>query len=206
MDIENIKVTLFNLYCSTGVNPFFESLYAQNGKIIAVNRNVHIEANEKEIIVFFDESLYLYPKGIQYLTKENTYKTFQSISFALEYFQYIVRATNDIRFEVYHYFLYKLQKNGILNRSWGFHYVNNYTMEDMMLRCDISDLSIKGKKMKYNFVIIFNNEGSCKFSFYPEKPGWNEEKICPKRDVDKIIEYILNLKVDNYDDIPLIES
>lgn len=108
MHIENLKMTLFNLYCSNGATPFFEFLSVENGRIIAKNRNVYIEGNEKEIIVSFDESLYLYPEGKQYLTKENTYKTFQSIDFALEYFQYIIRATNDIRFELYHYFLYKL--------------------------------------------------------------------------------------------------
>lgn len=206
MHIENLKVTLFNLYCSAGVNPFFESFYAQNGKIIAVNRNVHIEANEKEINVFFDESLYLYPKGIQYLTKENTYKTFQSISFALEYFQYIVRATNDIRFEVYHYFLYKLQKNGIINGSWDFHYTNNENMESMILNLGIFDLMKGDKKLYFNIEILFFKENMCKMKFIPEKPTWNEGKVCPKSDVDEIIEYICNLKVNNYEDIPLIES
>lgn len=206
MHIENLKVKLFNLYCSAGVNPFFESFYAQNGKIIAVNRNVHIEANEKEINVFFDESLYLYPKGIQYLTKENTYKTFQSISFALEYFQYIVRATNDIRFEVYHYFLYKLQKNGIINGSWDFHYTNNENMESMILNLGIFDLMKGDKKLYFNIEILFFKENMCKMKFIPEKPTWNEGKVCPKSDVDEIIEYICNLKVNNYEDIPLIES
>lgn len=42
--------------------------------------------------------------------------------------------------------------------------------------------------------------------FIPEKPVWNEGKEYPKSDVDEIIEYILNLNVDTYEDIPLIES
>lgn len=154
MHIENLKMTLFNLYCNNGVNPFFESLYFQNGKIIAVDRNVHIEGDEKEIIVFFDESLYLHP-GIQYLTKDNTYKTFQSINFALEYFKYIVKAANDIRFELYHYFLYKLQKNGIINRSWDFHYTNNENMESVILNLSIFDLIKGNKKLYFNIEILF---------------------------------------------------
>ncbi len=206
MLIEKLKVTLFNLYCSTGANPFFESLYIQNGKITAVNKNVHIEGNEEEIIVFFDESLYLYPKGMQYLTKDNTYKTFQSINFALEYFQYIVRAINDIRFELYHYFLYKLQKNGIKNGSWDFHYTNNENMESMILNLSIFDLIKADEKLYFNIEILFFKENKCKMRFIPVKPAWNEGKLCPKRDVNEIIEYILNLEANNYDDIPLIES
>jgi hypothetical protein len=34
----------------------------------------------------------------------------------------------------------------------------------------------------------------------------NEGKKCPETEVAEIIEYILNLNVDNYDNIPLIES
>ncbi|MEN4762901.1 hypothetical protein ABEG63_21475 [Chryseobacterium sp. C39-AII1] len=206
MDIENLKMTLFNLYCSTGISPFFDSLSFDNGKITAKNRNVCIEGNEEEIIVFFDENLYLYPKKLQYLTKDNTYKTFQTINFALEYFQYIVRATNDMRFELYHYFLYELQKVGITNDSWNFHYTNNENMENMIINLGIFNLRKFNKKLFFNIEILFFKENVCKLSFIPEKPLWNEGKICPQRDVDKIIEYILNLKVDNYEDIPLIES
>ncbi|WP_426482396.1 hypothetical protein [Chryseobacterium sp. R2ACT005] len=206
MDFENLKITLFNLYCSTGVNPFFEFLYVQNGKIIAKNRNVCIEGNEKEIIVFFDESLYLYPKKILYLKKENTYKTFQSINFALEYFQYLIRATNDIRFELYHYFLYRLQKNGITNDSWNFHYTNNENMESIILNLSIFGLTKGDKKLFFNIEVLFFKENMCKLRFIPEQPAWNEGKTCPETDVDKIIAYVLNLRVDNYKDIPLIES
>ena len=206
MHIENLKVTLFNLYCSNGANPFFEFLSVEDGRVIAKNRNVYIEGNGEEIIVFFDENLYLYPKKSQYLTKDNTYKTFQTISFALEYFQYIVRATNDIRFELYHYFLYKLQKIGIVNDSWNFHYTNNENMENMIINLGIFNLIKYNKKLYFNIEILFFKENTCKLSFIPEKPLWNERKICPERDVDEIIEYINNLTAYNYEDIPLIES
>lgn len=56
MYLDDLKLTLLNLYCSSGANPFFEFLTVDNGKIMARNRNVYIEGNEKEIIVFFDEN------------------------------------------------------------------------------------------------------------------------------------------------------
>lgn len=76
----------------------------------------------------------------------------------------------------------------------------------MLILCTICDLMLNEKALKYNFNFIASKYNACKLEFFPEKPLWNEHKLCPERTVDDIINYIKNLNVYHYDDIPLKEE
>lgn len=202
--IEKIKNAIFNI-------PNFEYInFSQNSKGIKfIYYDVIVFGNKDSISVFYDsEEMGVFNK-LQFINKKNSLETFNEISDALNYMNYLSKVVNDIRYETYHYFFYKMKEAKIsnINISFGFggHYPNS-SKEDLIIRCDVSDLSINEKKVKYNFVVTFDKNYKCKLSFYPEDPIWDEGKDCPETDVDNIIEYILNLNVDNYEDIPLIES
>ncbi|MCY1660767.1 hypothetical protein [Chryseobacterium sp. SL1] len=205
--IENLKYALFSIpeYLNLKSLKYFQT----DDNITIYYKNVIVKATNDEISVFYDSEEHFVTKGLKYLDKNTTLKIFTDIPSAINYMNYLSLVTSDIKYTLYHYFLFKSNKLGINYKSLSFVLVGNYSNDsedNLSIRCEIGNLTVKNRKVKYNCLIIFNNDGSCRFSFYPEKPLWNEEKICPKRDVDKIIDYTLNLKVDNYEDIPLIES
>lgn len=203
--IEKLKYALFSIPDYDIYRMYFQT----KDSITVYYKNVIVKATSEEISVFYDSEEHFVTKGLKYLDKNTTLKNFTDIPSALDYMKYLSLVTLDIRYTLYHYFLFKLKNVGINYNYFSFVLAGsypNYSEDNLSIRCEIGGLSIMDKKVKYNCLIIFNNDGLCRFSFHPEEPLWNEEKICPKRDVDKIIEYILNLKVDNYDDIPLIES
>ncbi|WP_153391724.1 hypothetical protein [Chryseobacterium vaccae] len=204
MMIEKLKNAIFNISDFEYIN------FVQNSKSIKfIYHDVIVYGYKDSISVFYDDAEMGVLTQLKFINKENSLKTFSDISNALDYMKYLSKVTSEIKYASYHYFLYRLKEIEFNYTHFSFGLVGcypNYSKENLSIRCDFGGLSIMNKQVRYNCLIIFNNDGSCKFSFYPENPEWNEEKICPKRDVDKIIEYILNLKVDNYDDIPLIES
>lgn len=206
MLIEKLKNAIFNISDFEYIN------FSQNFKTIKfIYHDVVVYGNENEnsISVFYDAEEMGVLTHLKFINKENTLKVFNNVFDALNYMKYLSKATCDIKYELYHYFLYRLKEIELNYNCFSFGLSRrypNYSEENLSIRCNIGDLTIRERKVKYNFLIIFKNDGSCRFSFYPEEPVWNEEKICPKKDIDKILDYILNLKVDNYEDIPLIES
>lgn len=204
--IENLKNAIFNISDFEYIN-FFQN--SKSIKFIYHDVIVYGDESENSISVFYDaEEMGVFTQ-LKFINKENSLKIFNNISDALNYMKYLSKVTSDLKYASYHYFFHRLKDVGINYSYFSFSLAGrypNYSDEDFSIRCDFGDLSIMDQKVKYNCLIIFKNDGSCRFSFYPEEPAWNEEKICPKRDVDQIIEYILNLNVDNYEDIPLIES
>lgn len=200
--IEKLKYALFSL---PDYN-FYKSYYQNSDGIKIYYYNVIIDGTDDGISVFYDPEEYFVDKEIKYLNKENTLKTFNDVSAAMDYVRYLVLVIADERHRLYHYFMFKLKYFEISYNHESFGYSGIGLKEDKMIRCDISDLLVKGRKVKYNFVVVFKKGFICTLSFYPENPGWSEEKVCPETDVDKIFEYILNLKVDNCDDIPLAYS
>ncbi|WP_288445556.1 hypothetical protein [uncultured Chryseobacterium sp.] len=203
--IEKLKYALFSIPDYDIYRRYFQT----SDSIIVYYNNVIVKATNKDISVYYDPEDPLISKNLKYINKDNTIKSFDDISPAIDYMNYLSSVTSDIRYTLYHYFFFKLQDVGISYNYLSFGLAGNYpnyNENNLSIRCDFGDLSIMNKKVKYNCIIIFNSDGSSRFSFYPEEPAWNEEKICPKKDIDKILEYILNLKVDNYKDIPLMES
>ncbi|MEZ4884907.1 MAG: hypothetical protein R3E32_09295 [Chitinophagales bacterium] len=206
MILEDLKYALLNLYCSDGINPFLEHFYMSENKLLATCRNVILEGRENGIDVFFDNSLYLPPNRLEYLNKENTLKTFQSPCSAIEYLHYLIRATKDVRFEMYHYFIYKLQEIGIEYESWSFYYTNNESLEQLIVNSGISNIKKNKKKLNFNIHIMFFKNNTCQMTFLPEEPLWNEGKACPDTYINNIIYYMKKLNVHHYDDIPLNET
>jgi hypothetical protein len=203
--IEKLKYALFSIPDYGIYRKYFQT----KDDITIYYNNVIIKATNNEVSVFYDPKEHFIKKGLKYLDKNNTMKSFNDIPSAIDYMNYLSSVTSDIRYTLYHYFLFKLKDVGIYYNYFSFGLAGSYpndSEDNLSIRCDFGDLTIIDKTVKYNCLILFNNDGSCRFSFYPEEPLWNEGKICPQRDVDKIIEYILNLNVDNYKDIPLIES
>lgn len=206
MLIEKLKNAIFNISDFEYIN-FFQN--SKSIKFIYHDVIVCGDENENSISVFYDSEEMGVLTQLKFINKENSLKIFDNILDALDYMKYLSKVTSDVKYASYHYFLHRLKEIEFNYSSFSFSLAGSYpnsSQEDLSIRCDLGDLVLKNKKVKYNCLIIFKNDASCRFSFYPEEPVWNEEKICPKRDVDKIIEYIFNLKVDNYDDIPLIES
>lgn len=200
--LEELKYALFNI----DNYELYRDFTIENNDIKFVYNYVMVHGTQDKIFVFYDFEEMKITKQLKYINKNNTLKIFNKVSSAINYMKYLSNVTTDIRYELYHYFMFKLKELDIQYKVLLFNPVNNYTVEDMMLRCDISDLSIQGQKVKYNFIVIFKKDGKCKLSFYPENPVWDEGKDCPETEIDKVIDYILNLKVDNYKDIPLKES
>lgn len=203
--IEKLKYALFSIPDYDIYRKYFQA----KDSITIYYNNVIIKATDREVSVYYDPEEPLVAKDLKYINKDNTIKSFDDVPSSIDYMNYLSLVTSDIRYTSYHYFLYRLKELELSYDYFSFGLAGdypNYSEENLSIRCDISDISIKENKVKFNFVITFDKDYKCKLWFYPENPIWNEGKKCPKRDVDKIIEYILNLKVDNYDDIPLIES
>lgn len=203
--IEKLKFALFNIPGYSIYRKYFET----HDQIKIYYHNVIVMATNNEVLVYYDSEEHFVTKNLKYVDRDNTLKSFDNISSAIDYMNYLSLVTSDIRYAQYHYFFFKMKKTEMNYNYCSFGLAGGFpspSEEDLVIRCDIGDLSIKGKKVRYNLIVIFKNDNSCKLSFYPEQPAWNEGKTCPETDVDKIIGYVLNLKVDNYKDIPLIES
>lgn len=193
--IEEIKYFLISL----SENDFdFKQL--DNCLKIGYNGIVVEEKSEEIVIYFNSEDPLLFEKS-KYLNKVNTIKHFSDISLGMNYIKYLNKIIPDIKYELYHYFMFKL-KEIVLN----YKYLNfSIVSENTAIRCDLGKLDLDGKSLSYNFIFVANNNDSCKLTFYPEKPLWDEGKVCPKNNVDEIIHYIKALKVFDYDSIPLEE-
>lgn len=200
--LEELKYALFNI----DNYELYRSFIIEGDNIKFAYNYVIVHSTNDKILVFYDFEEMKVTKQLKYIDKNNSLKTFDRVSSAIAYMKYLSNVTTDIRYELYHYFIFKLEEHKIVYKNFSFNTVNNISLKEMMLRCDINDISIRGQKVRYNFIIIFKKDSTCKLSFYPENPIWDEGKDCTEFDVDNIIEYILNLKVDKYEDIPLIES
>ncbi len=203
--IEKLKYALFSIPDYDIYRRYFQT----NDSITIYRSNVIIKATNKEVSVYYDPDEPLIAKDLKYISKENTIKSFEDIPSAIDYMNYLSLVTSDIRYTSYHYFLYRLKEIKLNYEYFSFGLAgsySDYSEQNLSIRCDVSELSINEKKVKYNFIVIFDKNYKCRLSFYPEKPVWNEGKNCPETEVDKVIDYIINLNVDNYEDIPLIES
>lgn len=203
--IEKLKYALFSIPDYDIYRRYFQT----NDSIMIYYNNVIVKATKHEVSVYYDQEDPLIAKDLKYITKSNTIKSFDDIPSAINYMYYLSLVTSDIRYTSYHYFLHRLKDIELNYDYFSFGLAGNYpnySEENLSIRCDVSDICIRGNKIKFNFVVTFDKDYSCQLSFYPEKPIWNEGKNCPEKDIDKIIHYILNLKVDNYEDIPLLET
>ncbi|MCS3869428.1 hypothetical protein J3D55_002344 [Chryseobacterium ginsenosidimutans] len=135
--IEKIKNAIFNI-------PDFEYInFSQNSKGIRfIYYDVIILGNKDSISVFYDsEEMGVFNK-LQFINKKISLETFNEISDALNYMNYLSKVVNDIRYETYHYFFYKMKKAKIssINISFGFGgYSPNSSKENLVIRCDVSD-------------------------------------------------------------------
>ncbi|HCN48446.1 MAG TPA: hypothetical protein DIT10_05020 [Chryseobacterium sp.] len=206
MVIEKLKNAIFNISDFEYIN-FLQT--PKSIRFVYYDVIVYGEENENSISVFYDaEEMGVFTQ-LKFINKKNSLKIFNDVSDALNYMKYLSKVTSDIKYASYHYFLHRLKEIELYYSYFSFDLSGSSpdsSQENQSIRCNFGDITIKDKKVKYNCLIIFKYDGSCRFSFYPEEPAWNEEKICPKRNVDQIIEYLLNLKVENYEEIPLIES
>lgn len=73
--------------------------------IKSVYHDIVIEGFENHISVFYDPNERWVYKKLQYLNKENSIKKFQSVSAAMGYMKYLSKVTEDVRYELYHYFV-----------------------------------------------------------------------------------------------------
>ena len=206
MIFEELKLALLNLYCSDNTDPFFEHFWMLEDKVFATTNNVMIVGDETNIVVYFDENLHSPIKPLQYLSKDNTSKEFQTSYSAIEYFKYLLRATKDVRFELYHYFLSMLKKMGIKYSSRSFRYTNNEKLECLVLNLNLSVYEIDKLNVNLFIHIKFFINNTCEMIFIPEEPLWNEGKVCPETQIDRILHYIKALNAYNYKDIPLNET
>ncbi len=190
--LEELKYALINLNCSNELtlNLFLDNFYMKSGVLIAKVKNVILEGTENEIVVFFDDNSYLYPDRLEFLNKENTIKTFKNPYSAIEYLKNLVRATKDVRFEMFHYFQYKLKEIGFEYESWGFYYTNNESLEKLIVHFSLGDIKKNGNKLELGIHIRFFKNQTCILTYHPEKPLWDEGKICLERQLDKILNFV----------------
>lgn len=196
--LEELRYALFAFF-GNGISHYF---ICENDKIEFIYDDITLMGFEEKILVFYESNKMGVLRKSTYLNKENTMKVFYKVSSAISYLEYLAKVIVDNKYELYHYFLFKLRAMHFNYKSMSFSIVSDNTA----IRCDISRLDLNGNRLQYNFIFISKNDSSCTLSFYPEQPLWNEGKICPESDVDKILDYIKTLSVYNYDEIPLKEK
>lgn len=167
-----------------------------------VHYSIVLQGSENEISVFHDPTLAVANHKSRFLNKTNTQKKFQSVPEAINYLKYLAKAATDSRYEQYHYFLFKLREIKLEYGRLNFGIVN----DNSAIRCDMGELVLGGKPLKYNFVFVAYKNRVCNLTFYPENPIWDEGKPCPEAEVDGIVKYISHLDVDDYDGIALKEE
>lgn len=200
--LEELKYALFNI---DDYNLYRN--YDQKANTLKfIYKDVIVYGTDKNISVFYDANDTQTMIELKYINKSNSLKTFDKVSSAINYMRYLSNITTDPRYELYYYFIYKLKVEEVSFNVMSFGLTNNTSTDSFLIRCDIGGLKIRGNKVNYNFVIVFKSNYKCELQFYPERPLWNEGKICPESDIDKVLVYILNLNVNNYEDILLKES
>ena len=199
--IEELKYSVFNLF----ENDLYQDFTIEKNRIsFFYNNIIVVEVSNKEISVFYDSDVIEELKTNRYLNKINTLEIFHEVSPAINYLKYLFKVLKNIKYELYHYFLYKIKELKFNYDALQFCIVNNDTANPA-IRCEISGLDLERKPLLYNFLFIVTNDGQCQLSFYPEKPLWNEGKVCLETEIDRILDYVKNLNVQHYDDIPLKE-
>jgi hypothetical protein len=193
--IEELKYTLLGTY-----NDNILSFIQTNNSLKFTYYNLIIESIENKIIVYYDSDEIMGQK-LEYLNKKNTLKIFTKVSSAINYVKYLLKVVTDSQFELYHYFLFKLKEIKLTYDSLFF-----MISDSGAIRCDVSDLMLNGNILKYNFIFIITKDSSFELKFHPKKPIWNEGKICPKKNIDEIIDYIMYLNTLHYDEITLKEQ
>jgi hypothetical protein len=196
--LEELKYALLN-FSEQEIHIHFKQ--SKNG-IEFVHYNVVLEGIENVISVFCDPAVRTALPEPKYLNKANTEEKFQSVSAAINYLKYMAKVVTDFRYEQYHYFIFKLKEINLDFKRLHF----MISSGNEAIRCDMGELVLDGKPLKYNFIFIATKNEFCELVFYPENPLWDEGKICPVKDVEDIIKYILNIKTDDYDGIPLKET
>lgn len=207
--MENLKYALFNLHYSKGGYGFFGDFYTKGNELFAKHVNVTLKAYDDQIDVFFENPSDRYSRRCDYLTRENTFKRFQSPHAAIEYLHYLIRATNDVRFEMYHYFMFKLQEIGIEYNYWTFDYSFYYgklDLEHLIVTIAVSDLKKKGLELNFAIHIQLYKNNTCLLYFVAPEVLWNEGKVCPETQLHQALDYLQNLNCCEYDKIPIEET
>ncbi|MBW8521894.1 hypothetical protein K0U91_05355 [Chryseobacterium chendengshani] len=199
--IEDLKYALFNI----GDWDLYLNYKQSDDDLIFTYKNITIQGKRNKINVFYDGDSSSNIGNLKYLNKINSYKSFGDTATAVNYIKYLSKILSDSRYEIYHYFLFKLAISNIKFKCITFSVVNNTSIDTFRIRCDISQVTVNSSFVDYNFVIIFKKNYECELSFYPKQPLWDEMKRCPKTNVDDIIDFILEINVDSYVDIPLTE-
>ena len=196
--IDELKYNLLPLLGDKECTEFSEG----KNRLSFIYSNVKIEGTNSQIIVFYEPNLIGTSQKSAYLNKENTLKAFYDVTRSISYLKYLIFLLSDARHEVHYYFIHKLKE---LNITHDFSQLTS-TGNDQYLRCDISGLSLEGKPLNYNYLLIIGRNNLCRFSFYPEEPLWNEGKTCSENDIVKIMDYIKNMETLNYEDIQIKEA
>jgi hypothetical protein len=207
--MEYLKCALLNLYWSKAPHGFFERFNTEGNELFAKHGNVVLKGCDDQIDVFFENPSENSRRRWEYLTPENTFKRFQSPPAALEYLHYLIRATNDVRFEMYHYFIFKLQEIGMEYKYWSFDYTYYYgkvDLEHLIVNTGVGDLKKKGLELNFSIQIELFKNNTCQLIFVSPEPLWNEAKICPETQLHKVLDYVQNLNVCEYDEIPIEET
>ena len=194
--VEDLRFALINLDKDGDFSHFEE---CSNG-LIAVYRNIVISGMENEICVYFDSNEMGVLEESKYLDKQNTLKSFSDIYLALNYLKYLSKVKENIRYELYHCFLFKIKE---LEYTYD---VLQLNVANEFIRCDFSNLKTQVTSLCYNFIFVSQENGLCELRFYPEKPLWDESKVCPENNINRIVDYISHLKATKYENIPLKEE
>lgn len=207
MMLEELKYVLLNLHNKNLVSGFSQ-FTIKDSAIRIIYCDIIVEGYEDKVLVYYDNDTTIMGvyKRLQYLNKENTLRIFENVSIAMEYLHYLVKTAEDIRFELFHYFLFRLDEIKFKYNELDFGVSRNFSFEELIVNCTLSCIELNGNKLQYTLHIMFFNDNTCKLSFIPQEPLWNEGKVCPETQIDRILHYIKTLNAYNYKDIPLNET
>jgi hypothetical protein len=202
--IEEMKFALLAESTNGAIGGYFGVFWLSNTCIRLDLTYILIEEFEGGIQVYFDDekAKYFGHRKIDYLNRQNSLRTFTSVSSAVGYVKYLCLAAIDAKLEQYHYFLFRLRELKITYE--GMSYVNT-GMESEFIRCEIGGIQLDEVPVGYNLLVLFSQDGTTRLSFYPKEPQWNEGKDCPETELDRILDYFLRFSGYKYDDIPLQE-
>jgi hypothetical protein len=105
--------------------------------------------------------------------------------------------------------MFKLQEIGMEYKSWDFHYTcfhGKPDLEHLILNTGVADIKKKGLELDFSIQIQLYKNNTCLLYFVSPDVLWNEGKICPGTQLHKALDYVQNLNVGKYDEIPIEET
>jgi hypothetical protein len=204
MMLEELKFALLSISGNNETHLDFWNFWESNTSIQFVYMKITVEGYEDRILVCYDydPGKVLGAQKLNYLNRENTLKTFTNVPSAIAYMKYLSIATWDIKFELYYYFLFKIKELKLEYEGMSFAITG---LERQFIRCALGGLKLNGLVIGFNLLIVFSSDGASELRFYPEDPIWEEGKVCPETQIDKIIESFILYSTYRYDEIPLKE-